>query len=422
MPRLTPSRTLIASFDRQPSRASSQGGYDDGLYCLQLAAGSCPSVPPPRSAPISCALSDSSVRTYHQGTHALTHSVAAAHGSAITDLCHSGQGQQVVVTSGQDGLVRLFDLRQPAPAGATPEGLSRAVAEMRLPRKEEALSVSLGYGGTLAAVGGSRGLVHFFDLRSVGGGGGGSGGGSPPSLLGTYQDAHTDEVTGVRFQPAGLSGGTTSLLVTSSEDGLVCTHDTSQPSEELALASVLNVATPPREVGFFGPAYEGLYCLTGSETVQIWHHDSAQRIFDFGDVRERLSQSSGLAVEYLVGCQWDGSDLSLAAGNSEGDAALFKVDAGSMSLTHTLSSGHKGCIRGCILSRDESEKRVLLTGGEDARLCEWNIDGQQPSSRAALQTGSAVSPQQRVAGRGQQPRAGGGPMRHGRKKKTSAPY
>ena len=272
-------------------------------------------------------------------------------------LWSSGQGQQVVVTSGQDGLVRLFDLRQPAPAGATPEGLSRAVAEMRLPRKEEALSVSLGYGGTLAAVGGSRGLVHFFDLRSVGGGGGG--GGSPPSLLGTYQDAHTDEVTGVRFQPAGLSGGTTSLLVTSSEDGLVCTHDTSQPSEELALASVLNVATPPREVGFFGPACEGLYCLTGSETVQIWHHDSAQRIFDFGDVRERLSQSSGLAVEYLVGCQWDGSDLSLAAGNSEGDAALFKVDAGSMSLTHTLSSGHKGCIRGCILSRDESEKRVL---------------------------------------------------------------
>lgn len=121
----------------------------------------------------------------------------------------------------------------------------------------------------------------------------------------------------MRFQPSpDLVGGTTTtttnVLVSSSEDGLVCTHDTSKPNEEAALSSVLNVGTPLREVVFFGPSGEGLYCLTGSETLSVWHHDSAQQICDFGsDVRMHLSRSAGCAIEYLVGCKWDGHELSL---------------------------------------------------------------------------------------------------------------
>lgn len=54
------------------------------------------------------------------------------------------------MTSGQDGCVRLFDLRQSASAtnnSTNTQGLSKAAAEMQLPRKEEALSVAIGYGG-----------------------------------------------------------------------------------------------------------------------------------------------------------------------------------------------------------------------------------------------------------------------------------
>jgi hypothetical protein len=78
-----------------------------------------------------------------------------------------------------------------------------------------------------------------------------------------------------------LEETTTSLIVTASEDGLACIFDTSQPLEETALQSVMNIGSPLRDVGFFGPSMQGLFCLTGSETMSVWHHDSAQKICDF---------------------------------------------------------------------------------------------------------------------------------------------
>ena len=417
--RLAPSRTIIASFaaehpQQHAQQASAQpplNQYDDGLYILHVASAAA-------STPISCALSDQSVQTYDQSTHALVHSIPRAHSGPITDLCHTTNEGTVVVTSGQDGYVRLFDLRQSAAAATSTnnspsKGLSKAVAEMQLPRKEEALSVAIGYGGALAAVGGSRGLVHFFDLRSVGASDSTSAS-SSPNLLGTYEDAHTEEVTKVRFQPTpDLSGGTTNTLVTASEDGLVCTFDTSKPNEEEALSSVLNVGTPLRDVGFFGPNGEGLYCLTGSETMSVWHHDSAQRICDFGDVRSQLGSSAGMNIDYLVACNWDGNALSLLAGNSDGGAAIYRVDAGSIALTHTLATGHKGCVRGFVVRR----QRHWITGGEDARLCEWNLDGPQAAASPAASSPpraktTAISPSQRR----------GGPIKHTRKKNSNAPY
>lgn len=323
-----------------------------------------------------------------------------------------------MVTSGQDGYVRLFDLRQSAAAASAAtnspsKSLSKAVAEMQLPRKEEALSVAIGYGGALAAVGGSRGLVHFFDLRSLGASDSTTSTCSP-NLLGTYEDAHTEEVTKVRFQPApDLSGATTNTLVTSSEDGLVCTFDTSKPNEEEALSSVLNVGTPLRDVGFFGPNGEGLYCLTGSETMSVWHHDSAQRICNFGDVRARLGGSAGMSIDYLVGCNWDGNELSLLAGNSDGGAAIYRVDAGSIALTHTLVGGHRGCVRGFVATR----QRHWITGGEDARLCEWNLDGPQAAASAV----ASAAPRVRSTASNPSERRGG-PIKHTRKKNSNAPY
>ena len=449
--RLAPSRTIIASFEAEHPQQSPQdqsqpplSSYDEGLYILHVTSGPCStSIPSSPTTPLSCALSNQSVQTYDATTHALVHTVSRAHSGPITDLCHLNTEGSVVVTSGQDGYVRLFDLRQSAAVAAaaaasdTPNSknakglVSKAAAEMKLPRKEEALSVAIGYGGALAAVGGSRGLVHFYDLRSLGGvtnTNNGGGAGSSPNLLGTYEDAHTEEVTRVRFQPTSdLSGATTNALVTAGEDGLVNVFDTSQPNEEEALSSVLNVGTPLRDVGFFGPSGEGLYCLTGSETMSVWHHDSAQRICDFGDVRAQLGDSAGMSIDYLVGCHWDGQALSLLAGNSDGGAAIYRVNAGSIALTHTLVGGHRGCVRGFVSTRGGGgggggggathAQRHWITGGEDARLCEWNLDGPQAAAPAV------ASPTARVkssASNHYQRR--GGPIKHTRKKQSNAPY
>ena len=434
--RLAPSRTIIASFEAEHSQRQDESQshsqqpplneYDEGLYILHVASGPCGSaIPSAPTAPISCALSNQSVQTYDSATHALAHSIPRAHSGPITDLCHLSNEGSVVVTSGQDGFVRLFDLRQSDAANKNTKGLSKAVAEMHLPRKEEALSVAIGYGGALAAVGGSRGLVHFYDLRSLGGGTATaatttcSGSSGSPNLLGTYEDAHTEEVTRVRFQPhPDLSGATTSTLVTVSEDGLVCTFDTSKPNEEEALSSVLNVGTPLRDVGFFGPSGEGLYCLTGSETMSVWHHDSAQRICDFGDVRAQLGGSAGMSIDYLVGCHWDGSALSLLAGNSDGGAAIYRVDAGSIALTHALAGGHRGCVRGFVSTRSAGAQRHWITAGEDARLCEWNLDGPQASAAAS----AAMSHRIKSPANNNPSQRRGGPIKHARKKQTNAPY
>ena len=226
---------MVTSFAGQGggSSCSSIGGdenaaYDDGLNvlhvsCGQAAPGSIAAVP------FSCSLSDNSIHTYDLGTLRLVHSIPQAHEKqfSITDLCHMGaENNAMVVSSGTDGYVRIFDLRQQQQSSRA------AVVQMALPKKEEALSVSLGYGGNLAAVGSSKSPIHFFDLRK--------GNTSPTStnLLGSYVDAHTEEVTKVRFQKGSDGITTTSLLVSASEDGLACVFDTSQSSEEAALKSV----------------------------------------------------------------------------------------------------------------------------------------------------------------------------------------
>ena len=327
---LSPLHTFVASFSRhepsvQTNDAEGGGSYDSGVYVLHVASSSSYGG---GGGTVTCALSDRSVRIYDSETRTLVREYADAHGGAISDLCYlrppgdvGGEGERLVCTSGRDGTVRIFDAR------VGPSRGTGAILECRLPKAEEATSHSVGFHGSLVAAGGSRGLIHFFDIRSTGGGNGGE-----RVPLGTYRDAHTDEVTRVRFRPSPSSSDP--ILITASEDGLLNAFDTSRPSEELALKSVMNVGCPLRDVTFFGPNLEGALVLTGSESASAWHWDSAQRICDYGgdDFRGRLSAaagageggggppSSGWDMEYLAGAHWDdvGQELILLAGNSGG--------------------------------------------------------------------------------------------------------
>jgi hypothetical protein len=172
------------------------------------------------------------------------------------------------------------------------------------------------------------------------------------------------------------------------------------------------VQSPLRKVGFFGPSLEGIYCLTGSETLSVWHYESAQRICDFGvDIRDKLSTlAEGAAVDYLVDCWWDPArqELSLVAGNHDGCACMYRVDAGALSLSHILQGGHRGDIRSwCPLSNSS----FFVTAGEDARMCEWNRLGHQSATAAGEGGGVA-----RV------PCTVGGPLRRPKKKTNVTPY
>lgn len=382
--RLSPCRTLVTTFGttaiKRSTEQAQESPFDDSIWVLQVAAS---------DTWVSCGLSNGDINVYDQERlqSMRTYSKLAGEMCTLTDLTTSGA--HLLTASSSNGRVTVCDVRQPSPA------LSFAI-----PKNEEALSVSLGYDGVLAAVGSSNALVHFHDMRQNG------------SLLGSYRDAHTEEVTRVRFQSSQSP-----VLLTASEDGLACIFDTSKPSEEAALDSVLNVQTPLRQVGFFGPSFEGVYCLTGSETLSVWHYESAQRICDYGaDVRQKLSTLAGKTdIDYLVDCQWNTSrqELSLLAGNHTGDAYMYRVDAGVLSLSYSLKGGHCGDVRSwCQLTNND----LLVTVGEDARLCEWNrSDGQSEAPR-----GEAVATKR--AQKSLSPTHGGGPSKRPRNKTSAAPY
>jgi WD40 repeat protein len=418
-PKIIPHRSVVTSFSSASNIAADSTAYEEGHYVLHVACGPCPNSTTSTSAPkapLTCALSNQCVQTYDRATLKKCHTINQAHRAPITDLAHSqiaSSGDAIhsplLVTSSQDGLVKIFDLRVNSSSSPVPHVMQLDLAKS----KEEALSVSVGYNGTLAAVSGSKGNIHFFDLRNTASST--SNGSSDP--LGSYVDSHTDEVTKVRFQRLDRdSHNTTSLLVSASEDGLACIFDTSQPSEELALRSVMNVGSPLRDVGFFGPSFEGLYCLTGSETMSAWHHDSAQKICDFGDVRNQLSSSSGIPIHYLVGCSWDRDELNLVAGNTDGECAIFKVDTGSISVKKILSGGHKGCVRSFVPC---TWNNSIITGGEDSRLCEWHVD--QVSVNSGTNGRDAAS-SYILSSEKTTPRSGGGVIRRQKKKKGYSPY
>lgn len=430
---LPASRTLVTSFNPKTTTASqlqaNQLGsdyFEEGDWVLCVTSSSISSCNPPW---IGCALSNGEVQTYDQTK---LHSIQTYnHDSLITDLVRDVSNPYSLIASSADGTVTIYDIRQ----------AYHAATQVKLPRLgEEALSVSIGFQGSVAAVGSNKAKIHFFDLRGTGG------------VLGTYNQSHTNEITRVRFQTVPSSPGnaimasTTPILVSAAEDGLACVYDTSQITEEAAIQNVLAVQSPVREIGFFGPQAEGIYCLTGSESLQLYHKDDSVCRHDFGpNMRQYLTQiltehvgghdtyrPSITNIDYLVDCHWDQDRqaLQLLVGNCQGDTALYQVGEHGVSLMNRLRGGHRGVVR----AWNFLSSNVFVTVGEDARMCEWNRASNLfgtgsptlPSSSFLPQKGPEILVGSTGTGakRGNVVLAkpGGGKMRRPRSRMSASPY
>ena len=104
--------------------------------------------------------------------------------------------------------------------------------------------------------------------------------------MGEYGESHVDAVTKVRFHPVQQQ-----FVITASEDGIVCFFDTRIPEEDEAIESILNVESAVTKIGFFGPQQENIFCLTGTETLDLWNLQSAQRIHHFDAIRDQSNQN-----------------------------------------------------------------------------------------------------------------------------------
>ena len=433
MKTISPYRQIVTSFSASQQQLQQSGfEYDSGEYILSIASSSSSSPSPhqqqqssPSNNVIAAALSNQSIVLYDATAGQITSRIEGAHDGPISEIdffpseyAGNDTNCSLIISASQDGTVKVFDIR----TNNSSKSASTAAMHMKLQLpNEQALSVSLGYGGTLAAVGTNKARVSFFDLRYTSAAAAAGGAGAAGTLMGSYVDAHTEEVTQVCFQTTDQSK---TVLATASEDGLLAIHDPSQPSEDAALLSVLNIGSPIRNAGFFGPTYEGVYALTGNETMSVWHWDSAQKVSDVGGYGLRgllsdavrntggsasgssamasaMEDDGGSAIEYLVGCTWapmdDGAStantslqsqvavsspaLHLLAGNSHGDGFLFRMDADQITPVMQLNGGHKGCIRDfCWV--DGNGGKILVTGGEDARLCEWDLSGRSSHAGA----------------------------------------
>mmetsp|Transcript_6046 Transcript_6046/g.10143 ORF Transcript_6046/g.10143 Transcript_6046/m.10143 type:complete len:444 (-) Transcript_6046:59-1390(-) len=443
MKTIQPYRAAVTSFSSAgasiPQHHQSGFEYDSGEYILSIASSSHDASAASNTC-VASALSNKSIVIYDSTSGQVTRRIEKAHDGPISQVsffpCEYGSEgnahqnnnnhSPLLISASQDGTVKVFDLR-------TNSSSSGITTKMALPN-EQALCVSLGYGGTLAAVGTSKARVSFLDLRYS------SGTNPTGALMGSYVDAHTEEVTQVRFQSvSNASGQTKTVLATASEDGLLSVYDPSQPSEDAALLSTLNIGAPLRHIGFFGPNNEGICALTGNETMSVWHWDSAQKVSDVGGMglRGLLSDAvgksgfgvEGSSVEYLVGCTWanancdqdaqqspsDSKALHLLAGNSEGDGYLFRMDADHITPLRHLKGGHRGCIRDfCWVDNGIGGQR-LVTGGEDARLCEWDLSG--TSSAPSLTSNHKMG-----SGKVKQVKRDDASKKKGKKKKFGSPY
>jgi WD40 repeat protein len=422
---LSPSRTVVTSFNpkrskQEPGSAGLYGGeyFDGGDWVLCVATNE-------DHHRVACALSNGEVQVYDKNTLHILHTFQRNE-SLITEMTFETFDANLLAATASDGSLTLYDIRQPTNPAIEIKNMLR--------QDEETLSLSMGFDGKIAAVGSSKGKIHFFDIRDK------------RSILGTYSQAHTNEVTRVRFQsfstPSSgsscINRNTSPVLVSGSEDGLACVFDTSQTTEESAITNILTVQSPVREIGFFGPKSEAIYCLTGSESLRLYHKDDAVCRKDFGpqfrkylgDQLERHECNSNghshpssakpgsiCSMEYLVDCHWDveRQELSMLAGSSKGDGAVFQVGEQGLSPLSHLRGGHRGVIRAWSSNHNRSS---FFTVGEDARMCEWKD--------SSLGTGDNVNRNQIIVARKRQggpiARVGGGKLRKPRSRMSSSPY
>lgn len=424
---LRPSRTVVTSY--HPHRTAmgdtnmrddmnTTNSYEQGdwVLCLERSDSS-----------LACALSNGEVQVYDPSRlHRVTQFQAVTQcqdKDMVLDLNYASEN--LLVAAQRSGSLAVSDIRLQRPVLQAPP-VGAAALE----------SVSVGYNGVICAAGSSKGKVQFYDLRQQG------------KLLGSYNDSHSEVVTQVHF--ASPTSGT---LLTGSEDGLACLFDTRQPSEELAVQSVLNVGTPIRRVGFCtgrqaqhpsqrqndntGARWMTVFCLTGSETASLWDVGSGCCLQRFGEgsLREQLGHtltqslsatSTPLTVDYLIDAHWDvdSSSLVMAVGNVAGEGALVRLSKDypdQWQPCHWLRGGHRGVIRAwCPLSRTLTSPNhpvLSVSAGEDARLVEWNHHRDEQFLMSATSCGRATTP----------PRLGirtGGPLRRQvkRHRVSTSPY
>ncbi|KAJ3018629.1 WD repeat-containing protein 89 [Thoreauomyces humboldtii] len=178
----------------------------------------------------------------------------------------------------------------------------------------------------------------------------------------TFTEYHSDDVTQLKFHPIDPLA-----LISGSTDGLISLINLSTFDEDDALYQVIKEDSVAK-CGFFGPSYEYIYSLSHMETFSLYKFEDGDKVFSFGDVRER---EGDVKVEYLIDCVYDqrGGRMFLVGGDQSGSISILHVNLGCLDIVHTLNGGHADIVRGVYWN---VEKNTLVSGAEDGSVCLWS--------------------------------------------------
>lgn len=310
-------------------------------------------------------------------------SVAAAQPGALADVALPGPATLATLRS--DGVVSLWDARAPPPAATE----AAAALTMRSTGAGDVNCIAASGDGRLIAVGhGSQ--VCVLDTAA------------PRRPLARYEEAHTDDVTHVAFHPLAHA-----QLLSGSLDGLVCVLDTSAaPGTEAgddgdALLAVLSVGHPVETFAIVGAAASTLAVSTCDEHFSLWSiaadasaGGAPGALVAVDGVQQRLSVPAlGYSADHVVGAAFAPAIHALAVftSNATGAVGIHALDghgAFAPPAVHAPSEsrGHVALVRTLAASPDGS---VVLTGGEDARVCLWTAASATAAAAAVAPTADA---------------------------------
>lgn len=106
--------------------------------------------------------------------------------------------------------------------------------------------------------------ILFWDIRNV-------------KLLGAYWEAHTDDVTQLKFDDEDVD-----RLISGSTDGLINIYDLKETTEDDALQDSLNTESSVELIEWCSVGgVKGVFCSTHTFDVQFWRLDDAEPYVEF---------------------------------------------------------------------------------------------------------------------------------------------